>query len=124
MVVFTAQRGAIAYLELTRDSIGLGIGFLLQAFLGAIVATGIWMGRRWVLLPVVLLGALGVITAFVGGLAGPGKSAPGALGGAATSLVLASVLFLLLRAEFRKGESNPERALRSANLPSTREPRE
>ncbi len=125
MVVFAAQRSATAYFELTHDSIGvLGIAWLLQALLGVTVALGIWMGRRWVLLPVVLLGALGVITAFVGGFAGPERSALKAVGGAAASLLLTGALFLLLRAEFRTGETNTERALRSANLPQTRGRRE
>lgn len=121
MVVFTAQRGAVACFELRDAPFDVvGIAYLLQAVLAAVVAVGIWIGRRWVLLPVVLLGLASAATAFVRGLAGPEPSISFAIGGSAASLLLAGGLFILLRAEFRQGESNAERAERSARVPRTR----
>jgi hypothetical protein len=70
-----------------------------------------------VLLPVVLLGSVGLITGLAGGFLGADASVPRAMNGAAASVLLAAGLFFVLRAEFRKGESNAERAARSAGSP-------
>lgn len=123
-VVFVVHRGALGVAEFGAagsDATNLvAIAHLLQAALGAVAAVGIWRGGRWVIGPIVALGALVALTAI---LAGPvfGLFAPVvALGQVAVAILVTGGLVLLLRAELRPGESNAERAERAANDPQRR----
>lgn len=116
--LFSVQRAALGAIQLGGESpIALALVYLLQALLGLLVAIGIWLGRRWVLFPLAALGALVVIAAILAGPILGVVPTISVLGSIATAILVTGGLFLLLRAEFRPGESNTERAQRSARDP-------
>jgi hypothetical protein len=100
---FALHRGAAAYMA---HEGGLGgefaLGFAAQAAAGLATAAGLWLGRRWVLGCVVVLGltliALPLLTAFTHGTA----AALSALSAALVFGLGAAALFFVLRHELRR----------------------
>lgn len=127
-VLFVAQRGAVGVAQLGSTSMdapwAVGLAYLLQAALGLVAAVGIWRGGRWVIGPVIALGALVALTALLEGPILEIYAPVSALGQVAVSILVTGGLVLLLRSELRPGESNAERAARSGNDPRQRERRD
>jgi hypothetical protein len=101
---FALHRGAAAYMAHSGGlGDGLALGLAAQSAAALATAFGIWLGRRWVLGCVVLLGAtllaLPLLAAFTHGAA----AAPGALSAAIVLGLGTAALFFHLRHELRRG---------------------
>jgi hypothetical protein len=64
---FVVQRaGAVAFLHLSQGPPALLAGLALQIAAGLATAAGLWLGRRWVIAAIALLGISVVATALLG----------------------------------------------------------
>ena len=120
-VAFVVERAALAvFASGASGHAWLILAHALEATGGAIVAYGIWRGRRWTLGPLLALAALVALIAATQAFVLGTLPIAAAVGRIALVTLLAGGLSLLLRYEFREGETNEERARRARNDPSDR----
>ena len=124
-VAFAAYRAAAAVFGIQSDTHAVLItSMALQALVGVLTAVGIWRGNRWALGALASLAAIAVATELFAAFVISPNSTVIALGRILITLVLTGAIALLLNFEFRKGESNEERAERSAHDPRNASPKE
>lgn len=104
VVAFTAQRAVVAFLLAdlgASDAAGaIAAPYVVQALAGAATALGLWLGHRWVLGALVLLGlvvaATGLFESFYLGVRPP----LAAVGQVAVAALATGAMFLILDHEF------------------------
>lgn len=124
-LLFVVERTAIAVMQSLSHAdapahVWLAVAYALQALIGAVVAVGIWRGRRWSLSPLIVLGAVVAATAAIQAFVLDLLPASAALGQIGFVALVTGGLYALLNHELREGETNAERAERSGHDPAHR----
>jgi len=128
-LLFVVERAAITVMQSLSHVDGpvdgpahvwLAVAYALQALIGAVVAVGIWRGRRWSLPPLIVLGAVVAATAAIQAFVLDLLPVSAALGQIGFVALVTGGLYALLNHELREGETNAARAERSRHDPADR----